>query len=132
MPIITMQTMINSIIRSSCPEVFLVKSILKICNRFTGGHLRRIMISVNLLCNFIEITLWHGCSPVNLPHISRTPFSRNTSGWLLLYYVPCTTSAYPFVIIQSCIINYLISIIIFVAFFNQSINQSFFLDLKFT
>ena len=31
-----------------------------------------------------EIALWHGCSPVNLPHIFRTPFPKNTSGWLLL------------------------------------------------
>ena len=29
--------------------------------------------------NFIEITLRHGCSPVNLRHILRTPFPRNTS-----------------------------------------------------
>ena len=28
--------------------------------------------------------LWHGCSPVNLLHIFRTPFLKNTSGWLLL------------------------------------------------
>ena len=27
----------------------------------------------------------HGCSPVNLLHIFRTPFSKNTSGWLFLY-----------------------------------------------
>ena len=40
---------------------------------------------VGLLCNFIEITLWHGCSPVNLLHIFRTPFTKNTSGRLLLY-----------------------------------------------
>ena len=26
-----------------------------------------------------EIALRHGCSPVNLPHIFRTPFPRNTS-----------------------------------------------------
>ena len=42
---------------------------------------------VNLLhifSNFIEITLQHGCSPVNLLHIFRTPFSKNTSWWLLL------------------------------------------------
>ena len=26
--------------------------------------------------NFIEITLWYGCSPVNLLHIFRTPFSQ--------------------------------------------------------
>ena len=37
-----------------------------------------------LLCNFIEITIWHGCSPANLSHIFRTSFSNNTSGWLLL------------------------------------------------
>ena len=38
-----------------------------------------------LLCNFTEITLQHGCSPVNLLHILRTPFIKNTSGWLLLH-----------------------------------------------
>ena len=41
---------------------------------------------VNLQNNFIEITLRHGCSPVNLLHIFRTPFPRNTSEWLLLRY----------------------------------------------
>ena len=35
---------------------------------------------------FIEITLWHGCSPVNLLLIFRTPFPKNTSGQLLLKY----------------------------------------------
>ena len=34
--------------------------------------------------NFIEIALWHGRSPVNLFHIFRTPFYRNTSKGLLL------------------------------------------------
>ena len=32
----------------------------------------------------IEIILQHGCSLVNLPHISRTPFPDNTSGGQLL------------------------------------------------
>ena len=32
----------------------------------------------------VEITLQHGCSPVNLPHIFRTSFPKNTSGRLLL------------------------------------------------
>ena len=27
--------------------------------------------------NFIEITLWHGCYPVNLLHIFRTTFPKN-------------------------------------------------------
>ena len=34
--------------------------------------------------NFIEIALRHDCSPVNLLHIFRTTFLKNTSGWLLL------------------------------------------------
>ena len=32
----------------------------------------------------IKIALWHGCSPVNALHISRTAFPENTYGWLLL------------------------------------------------
>ena len=36
------------------------------------------------LCNFIEIALRQGCSPINLLHIFRTPFLRNTSRWLPL------------------------------------------------
>ena len=37
-----------------------------------------------LLCNFIEIILRHGDSPINLLHIFRTPFPKNTSGRLRL------------------------------------------------
>ena len=32
-----------------------------------------------VLCNFIEITLLQECSPVNLLHIFRTRFPKNTS-----------------------------------------------------
>ena len=46
----------------------------------------RSAISVKLLCNFIEITLPHECSPVNLLHIFRTSFLKNTPGWLLLFF----------------------------------------------
>ena len=35
-------------------------------------------------CNFIEISLRHWRSPVNLLHFFRTPFRKNTSGRLLL------------------------------------------------
>ena len=34
--------------------------------------------------NFIEIILWHGCSPINLMPIFRTIFPKKTSGGLLL------------------------------------------------
>ena len=70
--------------RSSRPEKFLGKVVLKICSKFTGEHPCRSAISIKLQSNFIEITLRHGCSPVNLLHIFRTPFLKNTSGWLLL------------------------------------------------
>ena len=36
--------------------------------------------------NFIEIALWHECSPVNLLHIFRAPFPKNTSGRLPLKF----------------------------------------------
>ena len=67
-------------LRSSQPEVFLGIGVLKICSKFTGDHPCRSAISIKLLCNFIKIAVRHGCSPVNLPHIFRRPFSKNTSG----------------------------------------------------
>ena len=69
---------------SSPPEMFSPKGILKICDKFTGEHPCRSAISIKLLCNFIEIALRHGCSTVNLLHIFRIPFPKNTSGGLLL------------------------------------------------
>ena len=39
---------------------------------------------IALLCNFIEITIRHGCSPANVQYIFRPPFLKNTSGRLLL------------------------------------------------
>ena len=73
-------------IRGSHPKVLLRKGALKICSKFTGEHPCRSAISVKLLCNFIEITLPHECSPVNLLHIFRTNFLKNTPGWLLLFF----------------------------------------------
>ena len=67
--------------------MFLGKSALKICRKFTGKHPCRGVISAKLLSNFIEITLLHGCSPVNLLHIFRTAFPENTSGEIFLLLV---------------------------------------------
>ena len=77
--------------RSSPPEVFLDKDVLKICSKFTGEYPCRSVISVKLLCNFIEITFRYGRSPVNLLHIFRTPFHKNTYGGLFLDRVLNTT-----------------------------------------
>ena len=70
-------------VRNSCPEVFLGKGVLKICNKFTGEHPRS-AISIKLHSNCIEIRLRHGSSHVNLLHIFRAPFTKNTYRWLLL------------------------------------------------
>ena len=42
---------------------------------------------IKLQSNFIEITLRHGYSPLNLLHIFRTSFTRNASEWMLLDFI---------------------------------------------
>ena len=71
-------------VRISRPEVLLGKGVLKTCSKFTREHPCQSAISIKLQSNFIEIAIRHGFSPVNLLHIFRTPFYKNTSGWLLL------------------------------------------------
>ena len=73
------------IFRSIFPKVFLGKGVLKINSNFTGEHPCWSAVSIKLQSSFIEITLPHGFSPVNLLHILRRPFRKNTSGGLLLY-----------------------------------------------
>ena len=70
--------------RSSLPEVFLWKGVLKTRIKFTREHPCRSATSIKLQNNFIEITLRHGCSPVNLLYILRTPFPKNTTEGLVL------------------------------------------------
>ena len=70
--------------RSSPLLVFLVKCVLKIYSKFTGEHPYQSEISKNFLCNFAEITLRHGCFPVNLLYILRPPFPKNTYGGVFL------------------------------------------------
>ena len=74
------------IFRSSPPlaKVFSGKCFLKICTKFTGGHLCRRVISIKFQSNFTEITLRYGCYPLSLLHIFRTPLPENTYGGLLL------------------------------------------------
>ena len=86
--------------RSSPPVVFLRKGVLKKCSQFTGEHSCRKVISIKLQgkskikCwqkqtlqdNFIEITIQHECSSVNLLHIFSKLFHKNTSGGQLLQW----------------------------------------------
>ena len=89
--LVQLQYQIVRLLRSSYPEVFLRKGVLKICSKFTGEHPCQSTISMKLLCKFIEIALRHGCSSVNSLHIFRTPFLKNTSGRLLLITPDATT-----------------------------------------
>ena len=59
---------------SLCVMSPLRKGVLKTCSKFTQPC--RSTISIKLLCNFIEIALTHGCSPINLLQIFRTPFLK--------------------------------------------------------
>ena len=65
-----------------------------IISKFTGEHPCWKGISMKLQSNFIEITLRHGCSPVNLLYIFRTLFPQNISGELLLKMVYLIESLY--------------------------------------
>ena len=66
--------------RSSHPEVFLRKGILKICIKFIGENPCRSVVSRKMQSNFIEIARRHGCSSVNLLDIFRIPFPRKHLG----------------------------------------------------
>ena len=83
---------------------FLWKRCCEICSKFIGAHPCRSMISIKLPCNFIEIRLWCGGSPVSLLHIFRIPFPPNASGqmlskkqvWLKIhYYRMCIMTGLP-------------------------------------
>ena len=56
--------------------------------------------------NFIEIALQYGCSPINLLHIFRTPFPKNTSWWLLLYFVSKSLQEIAIIIILLFCLNF--------------------------
>ena len=71
-------------IQKQPPRGVLRKTCFENMQQFTGEHPCRSVISIKLLCNFIEITLRLECSSTNLLHIIGTPFTRNPSERLLL------------------------------------------------
>ena len=92
--------------------MFLTKSFLKICNKFTGESPCRSVISIKLQSNFIEIAHRYGRSPVNLLHFSEhlwraafvanswnqikhfshtsSPVKNGLNNWLLYWKLPLT------------------------------------------
>ena len=61
-------------LRSSRPEVFYKKGVLRNFAKVTGKNLCQSL--------FIKKRLWHSCFPVNFAKFLRTPFLQNTS-WRL-------------------------------------------------
>ena len=76
---------VGCIARSSPPQVFLQKAVLKICSKFTGEQPCGSVITIKLQ----SLLKSHVCFPLNLLYIFRTPFYKNTYEGLLLYCPPC-------------------------------------------
>ena len=81
---LTFMCRVSKIIEVALQGCFYKKLPRKIWSKFTGEHPCQSVISVKLQSNFLEITLRHGCSPVNLLHIFKTPFPKNSSERQLL------------------------------------------------
>ena len=76
----------KEVLKSSRPEVFLGRRVLKICSKFTGERQCRNVISRE--GNFIQIVLRHGCSPEICSIFSEHLFLRKTLDscfWVLLF-----------------------------------------------
>ena len=57
------------------PEVFCEKGVLRNLAKFTGKHLRKILLKKRP---------WHRCFPVNFSKFLRTHFFKEHLQWLLL------------------------------------------------
>ena len=66
--------MLNKTCISIFPWVFIKTDVQQICSKFTGEHPCGSVTLINLVCNITKITLLHGCFPVYLLHVCRTPF----------------------------------------------------------
>ena len=73
--------------RSSRPDVFCKKGILRNFGKFTGKHKCQSLYLNKVAgqaCNFIKIETLTQVFPVNFPKFLRTPFLREHLRWLLL------------------------------------------------
>ena len=70
--------------RSSRPEVFRKKGVLRNFAKFTGKHLRQSLFFNKVarlrLATLLKKRLWHRYFPVNFMEFLKTIFSKNNSG----------------------------------------------------
>ena len=68
--------------RSSRPEVFCKKGVLRNLAKFTGKHLCQSLFFKKVAGlrpeTLLKKRLWHGCFPVNFVELLRTPFFKRT------------------------------------------------------
>ena len=87
----TFDRILNTTIRSSRPDVFCEKGILRNFVKFTGKHLRQGLFFNKVAglrpATLLKKRLWCRCFPVNFTKFLRTPFFREHIWWLLLNYV---------------------------------------------
>ena len=82
----TFQTLAKHVkCRSSRPEVFCKKGVLRNFTKFTGKHLCQSLFFNKVAV--IKKRLWHRCFPVNFMKFLRTPFFTEHLWWLLLYII---------------------------------------------
>ena len=74
--------------RSSRPEVFCEKDVLRKFAKFTGKHMCQSLFFDKVAglrpATLLKKRLWHWCFPVNLTKFLRTPFYIENLWWLLL------------------------------------------------
>ena len=75
-------------LRSSRPQVFCEKGVLRNFAKFTGKHLRQSLFFNKVAglrpATLLKKRLWHWCFPVNFAKFLRTPFFTEHLWWLLL------------------------------------------------
>ena len=82
--------LIIMLIRSSRPEAFCEKGVLRNFAKFTGKHLCQSLLFNKVAgprpATLLKKRLWRSCFPVNFAKFLRTPFLKEHLWWLLLAY----------------------------------------------
>ena len=78
----------NYLARSSRPEVFCIKGVLRDLTKFTGKHLCQSLFFIKAAGltprTLLKKRRWHSCFPVKFVKFLRTPFYTEHLWWLLL------------------------------------------------
>ena len=85
------ESQVEPLRRSSRPEVFSKKGVLRNFAKFTGKHLCQSLFFNKVAdlrsAALLKKRLWHRCFPVNFEKFLRTPFIIEHLRWLLLSLV---------------------------------------------